>query len=547
MNNFTFAIIVAALGASSANAQPFTFKGQLTTPTPFTKQARSLQSHAVTSVAQRATRLGQKAQNVFETFAPQRVKAHALSRATQSPIWTPRHEVVYERSYKGGDWYLSEDITNYYDESGRNYGFKGMTTDETEAHPYYRQMTTYDAQGRRSVVTDEVSDDGITFTPNWRYTYTYDTQVPDFVTEEKCQMWNGQEYVDTIYGAGFKRVDIERDAQGRVLSVSNYYMSLDYSEPDLQSRLTATYTEGQPNATSIKIEQQDYDYDEDTYVLKESSTYGDIVWAATDNQYVSTDASFMQGNQRLATAHIYNDGEQVGSIEAKYDEQNPDDYSYVIDAEAGKHEFKVWTVDDNGSYRWENLTTYYENEWQSSGWDLDSTIVNYDSHRNMVLYERYQNSDIKVANGTPAELAEGEKYTISYNPVYDMPDSVLFTGWRYVPTDPENPWASEPMYVDLKNTKYSDFVDATTGAGLETGIASTTTAATANCNMERTAEGITLSVTGKFSYRVYDVAGRIITSGTANEQTTIAQDALPTGTSIVQVITAQGTQSWKVQ
>ena len=135
MNNFTFAIIVAALSASSAYAQPLALNGPLTAPAPFTKQARSLQSRAITKVAQRATRFGQKAQSVFETFAPQRIKAHALSSATHSPIWTPRHEVVYERSYKGGDWYLSEDITNYYDETGRNYGFKGMTTDETEAHP----------------------------------------------------------------------------------------------------------------------------------------------------------------------------------------------------------------------------------------------------------------------------------------------------------------------------------------------------------------------------------------------------------------------------
>ena len=205
----------------------------------------------------------------------------------------------------------------------------------------------------------------------------------------------------------------------------------------------------------------------------------------------------------------------------------------------------MWTVDDNGSYRWENLTTYYENDWQGSGWDLDSTIVNYDSHHNMVLYERYQNSDVKVANGDPAELSDGEKYTISYNDVYDMPDSVLFTGWRYVSTDPENPWNSEPMYVDLKNTKYSDFVDATTGAGSVTGIAATTTMA--NCDMTRTTEGIKLTATGKFGYRVYDVAGRIITSGTANGQTTISQHVLPAGTSIVQITTAQGTQSWKVQ
>ena len=68
MNNFTFAIIVAALSASSAYAQPLALNGPLTAPAPFTKQARSLQSRAITKVAQRATRFGQKAQSVFETF-----------------------------------------------------------------------------------------------------------------------------------------------------------------------------------------------------------------------------------------------------------------------------------------------------------------------------------------------------------------------------------------------------------------------------------------------------------------------------------------------
>lgn len=42
MNNFTFAIIVAALSASSAYAQPLALNGPLTAPAPFTKQARSL-------------------------------------------------------------------------------------------------------------------------------------------------------------------------------------------------------------------------------------------------------------------------------------------------------------------------------------------------------------------------------------------------------------------------------------------------------------------------------------------------------------------------
>lgn len=530
MNRLILATLAAALCATTASAQSFTdSKGQQ--PAPFTQQRRDAKLRS----------------NVFNAFAPQRIKERAFSRAAKTPIWTPLHEVVYERSYKGGDWYLSEDITNFYDKTGRNYGFKGYTTDESEAHPYYRQMTQYDAQGRRSVVTDEVSDDGLTFTPNWRYTYTYDNVVPDFVVEEKCEMWNGQEYVDTIYGAGFKRVDIERDAQGRVLSVSNYYMSLDYAEPDLQARLTVTYTDGQPNATGIKLEEQDYDYDEDAYVLAEKSTYGDIVWAETDNQYVQTDASFMQGSQRLTSANIYSGGEKAGTIAAKYDETNPDDYSYAIETEAGKHEFKVWTVDGNGSYRWENLTTYYENEWQSSGWDLDSTIVNYDDHKNMVLYERYQNSDIKVANGQPAELAEGEKYTISYNKIYDMPDSVLFTGWRYVPTDPDNPWSSEPKYVDLKNTKYSDFVDATTGKGLETGVSQAATGQSAIASLVRHADGITITATGRMQYRVFDAAGRIVTSGTANGTATLADEALPTGISIVQVATAQGTKSWKVE
>lgn len=547
MRNFTFAIMAAIVGATAAQAQSFAVKNTFAPVAPFTKQAKVATSQAQTKIAFRPSAFGRQGQSVFNTFAPQRAKARVMNSAEQAPIWSPLREVVYERSYKGGDWYLSEDITNFYDETGRNYGFKGMTTDSTEAHPYYRQITYYDEQGRRSMVTDEVSDDGMNFTPNWRYTFTYDNVVTDFVVKELCQMWNGQEYVDTIYGAGYKSVVIERDAQGRVLSASNYYMSLDYAEPELQARLTVSYTDGQPNATSIKMEEQEYDYYENIYVMKESSTYADIVWAETDNQYVATDASFMQGKQRLTSANVYMDGNKVGSINASYDAKNPEDYSYVIDQTAGKHEFKVWTVDENGSYRWENRTTYYENEWQSSGWDLDSAIVNYDDHRNMVLSERYQNSDVKVENGEPVELANGEKYKISYNPVYDLPDSVLFTGWRYVPVEnAANPWDAEPKYVDLKNTKYSNFVNAATGAGLESGIAQTQSEAVA-VSMQRTSEGVALTSAGKMQYRVFDVSGRLVASGLANGKVVVPASVLPVGTSVVQVVTAQGVKSWKVQ
>lgn len=405
-------------------------------------------------------------------------------------------------------------------------------------------MTYYDELGRKAMVTDEVSDDGVNFTPNFRYTYEYDAVVKDFVTKEECLMWNGKEYTDTIYGAGYKQTIIERDAQGRVTSALNYYMSGDYAEPDLRARITVTYTDGQPNATAIKVEEQDYDYDTDSYVLMEKQTYGDLVWAATDNQYIEADASFMQGNQRLTSATLYYADEERGKVTAQYDEQNPEDYSYNYTTAAGINDFKVWTVDENGSYRYENKTTYIETDYQSSGWDLDSVIVDYDNHGYEVLYEKYLNSDIKVANGEPAELQDGEKYTIWYNDKYAHPDSVLYTGWRYVPTDPDNPWSSDPMYVDLKMTKYSDFVDATTGVA--SSIAKTTTDAT-DVELARTATGVSITAAGAMKYRVCDAAGRTFVVGTANGTLTLSNNALPKGVSIIQVSTAQGTKTFKVK
>lgn len=541
MRNFTFAFLAAVVCGTSANAQSLLSQRLSATPTPFVHQSHA--GKAGTNSVGASTDGKRQAQTLFETFASNRVKSRAFSNAAQTPIWAPRHEVVYERSYKGGDWYLTEDITNYYDTTGRNYGFVGRTTDTSEAHPYYRQMTYYDEQGRRVKVTDEVSDDGVNFTPNWVYTYTYDPVVANFVIEEKCQMWNGTEYVDTLEGAGFKQTVIERDGQGRVLSATNYYKSIDYSEPDLRSRVTVTYADGQPHATAIKVEEQDWDYDTYDYALMEKQTYRDIVWAATDDQYINAESSFMQGEQRFASADLYRNGEKAGTVNAAYDEKNPEDYSYHLETASGKYDFKVWTVDENGSYRWENKTTYIENEYQGSGWDLDSTIVNYDSHLNMVLYERWQNSDIKVANGDSAELSEGEKYTIDYNPVYDLPDSVLFTGWRYVSDNPDNPWDATPRYVDLKITKYSDFVDASTGEA--TGIAQTTVRTDA-ATLQYTSAGLGLQAQGEMQYSVYDAAGRTIVCGMANGQTYIDASALAKGVNIVKVSTKQGTKSWKI-
>ena len=540
MKNFTFVMLAAIAFSTMAQAQTFSLKQNQSTLTPFTAQTdRAKRGSQKLFNARNA-----KTANVFDMFAPQRIKARARATQAATPIWVPRHEVVYERSYKGGDWYLSDEITNYYDTEGRNHGIMGKTTDADEAHPYYRQMTYYDELGRKAVVTDEVSDDGVNFTPNFRYTYEYDSVVKDFVTKEECLMWNGKEYTDTIYGAGYKQTIIERDAQGRVTSALNYYMSGDYAEPDLRARITVTYTDGQPNATAIKVEEQDYDYYEDTYILMEKQTYGDLVWAATDNQYIDADASFMQGNQRLTSSTLYYDGEEKGKVTAQYDAQNPEDYSYNYTTAAGINDFKVWTVDENGSYRYENKTTYIETDYQGSGWDLDSVIVDYDNHGYEVLYEKYLNSDVKVANGDPAELQDGEKYTIWYNDKYAHPDSVLYTGWRYVPTDPNNPWSSDPMYVDLKMTKYSDFVDATTGVA--SSIAQTTTE-TADIQLARTVTDVTITTTGAMKYRVCDAAGRTFVIGSANGTLTLTNNALPKGVSIIQVSTAKGTKTFKVK
>lgn len=540
MKNFTLVMLSALTFNTITQAQVLNLKQNEPTLAPFTAQTDGTKKGKPNSCNVRNA----KTTNAFEIFAPNRIKARARSRAAIQPIWVPRHEVVYERSYKGGDWYLSDDITNYYDTEGRNHGIMGKTTDETEKHPYYRQMTYYDEMGRKATVTDEVSDDGINFTPNFRYTYKYDSVVKDFVTKEECLMWNGKEYTDTIYGAGYKQTIIERDAQGRVTSALNFYMSGDYAEPELRARITVTYTDGQPDATSIKVEEQDYDYDTDSYVLMEKQTFGDLVWATTDNQYINADASFMQGDQRLNSSTLYYDGEEVGKVTAQYDNKNPEDYSYNYTTAAGINDFKVWTVDENGSYRYENRTTYIENDFQGSGWDLDSVIVDYDNHGYEVLYEKYLNSDIKVAAGDPAELQDGEKYTIWYNDKYAFPDSVLFTGWRYVPTDPDNPWSSEPKYVDLKMTKYSDFVDATTGVA--SSIAKTTTNAD-EVKLTHTPTGITVTATGVMNYRVYDATGRTFVTGTANGTLSLSNNALPKGVSIIQVSTIQGTKTFKVK
>lgn len=539
MKNFTFVMLAAMAFSTMANAQSFYSKQNLSKPVPFTKQTdvRTQQASA------NPFNLRNAQTNAFEMFAPQRVKARARVLKATQPIWLPRHEVVYQRSYKGGDWFLSDDITNYYDTEGRNHGFMGRTTDESEAHPYYRQMTYFDELGRTVVVTDEVSDDGVNFTPNFRYTYEYDSVVKNFTTKEECLMWNGKEYTDTIYGAGYKQNIIERDAQGRVTSALSYYMSGDYAEPDLRTRITVTYTDGQPDATTIKVEEQDFDYDVYDYVLMEKQTFSDLVWAVTDNQYVEP-SSFMQGGQRLTSATIYNGGEKVGTVTAQYDEQNPEDYSYNYTTPAGINDFKVWTVDENGSYRYENKTTYIETDYQGSGWDLDSVIVDYDNHGYEVLYEKYLNSDVKVANGEPAELQDGEKYTIWYNDQYAYPDSVLYTGWRYVPTDPNNPWSSDPMYVDLKMTKYSDFVDVTTG---EASSIAKTTATDESIQTVRSATGVTITATGNMKYTICDIVGRTYVVGTANGSVTLPNNALPKGVSIIQVNTAQGSKTFKLK
>ena len=548
MKTFTFVMLSALTCGSVASAQPFQSVPGRSRALPFA----SVLHNGVDAKAQ----VGRSGKNFGKLLFGGRQAQAPVSCLSQSkaaevlPIWVPQTEEVWTRSYKtpDADMQRAERYTLFYDKNGSECGWRLHSFAEGDTLPYSRQMVSYDEQGRQSVVTFEVSKDGKTYSPFWITTYKYDPVVQSFVTEQKTLMWNADSAAYVFGdGGGCKRWNIVRDARGRVLTSEYWYQDYSTPTPQLKQRLTATYADSVGHAVDIKYEGLEYDYNTNEDVWQETESYRSIKWAATDDQYVDIDASFLQGEQRMLAADTYYAGQANGTLSVTYDAKNVEDYAYVIDQPGvGKQEFKIWTTDANGSYEYHNKTTYIANDYQGSGWDLDSVVVKNDDHGYTVSQEKYLLSDVKVANGEGYELQDGNKYHITYHPEYDTPQSVAYEGYYYISTDPDNPWGSfEQRYVETKRTDYSDYINAAEGAGEFTAIKPVGKSAV-DIDVRMGANQVSFTAPGLKSYRLFDAKGRVCLLATGRDGGTVNTSSLPKGQYLLQIVTVNGVKCVKI-
>lgn len=332
MKTFTFVMLSALTCGSVASAQPFQSVPGRSRALPFASVLHN-GVDAKAQVGRSGKKIGKLLFGGRQAQAP--VSCLSQSKAAEVlPIWVPQTEEVWTRSYKtpDADMQRAERYTLFYDKNGSECGWRLHSFAEGDTLPYSRQMVSYDEQGRQSVVTFEVSKDGKTYSPFWITTYKYDPVVQSFVTEQKTLMWNADSAAYVFGdGGGCKRWNIVRDARGRVLTSEYWYQDYSTPTPQLKQRLTATYADSVGHAVDIKYEGLEYDYNTNEDVWQETESYRSIKWAATDDQYVDIDASFLQGEQRMLAADTYYAGQANGTLSVTYDAKNVEDYAYVID------------------------------------------------------------------------------------------------------------------------------------------------------------------------------------------------------------------------
>ncbi len=325
-----------------------------------------------------------------------------LASQSATSIWKPRTEQVFE--CWDGEWMLSSTYTY-------TYNIKGLpvVTLEDMDGDLYRTTYTYNENGKKTVelVESAISEDGEVgeFTPSEKKVKEYDPIMKDLVVLNNEMVFDEVENDWVVQGNCFKRT-ITRDAANNVtgLTVATWLLQTapngelvgDYSDIE---KFEVTY-DADGKASTYSIYFLDYDYNTGTTFWGTPTEYKNIKWQNTNGQFRSTDfTEYLVGDNRVASADVYEDGEQTGTITVTYKEGTRDFTAVIEDAEGiSKEVHMLETLDENGSYK--ESFVYYEDMDGNGKWEnnpdegiyeisSEEVIANYDAQGNLVKEEYF--------------------------------------------------------------------------------------------------------------------------------------------------------------
>jgi len=420
MKTTTLFTVLALAGTLSLSAQP---AGRRTT------KAKGVFGFVAKKSTQEQAQPGHCASR---TKAP--LKASA---APAAPIWCAA--TIAEEIYDG-EWLPMSVTTSTYNTAGLP-----LVEIHDEDGLLFRTTYRYDANNQELEVIEETNEEGEGYYNSARKTYEYDTVVKDFRTATTNYVWDDVESAWTEQGNIWKR-SVNRNNQGNVTDIT---VSVPYQGSMMPTeKTTITYDATTQKADTWSFQQYDSYLEEWGAPL----TYSDIVWENTNGQLVLSSEQFVLGDNRLKSAMITDEGEDIGLLQVTYAAGKRDfDARLIYSDGTGYETHKLTTLDENGSYR-EEMGSYDETGAEIG---FEYVIEKYDAQSNPVLYEEYFSEE-----GGEPELMGGTK--VEYT--YDEQNRLLTeTQYEWTPTYDDDDNMTGGSYEPMVRRVYSDYKDVTTG------------------------------------------------------------------------------------
>lgn len=262
---------------------------------------------------------GASAASRFKSKAAKRPAKTMIQKApAASGTWRPVSVTEYMYGmFEENEWAELGTTTFSYDANG-NVATETATYAEEE-DSYSITVYTYDENGQ--ILTSETSEfyDG-TLEPSSRVEFVWDPVVKTFFTSRMGYDYNGTDW-QTNYRC--ETNEVTRNAAGNVTEVLK---SLPLYN-DMRPAYKTVWTYGEDGKADTYEYYGNYSYTSDiNWQLEESTSYRNIKWAATDGQLVRSIDTYIEGDNRIASAEVYYEDELDGHMFVEYNDEKPGDY-----------------------------------------------------------------------------------------------------------------------------------------------------------------------------------------------------------------------------
>ena len=387
------------------------------------------------------------AQGTYPPLLKNRVKAH-LEEKGDGAIWRPGTQVI--STMNDNEWQNEERATGTYDSNGNATTIfieNLMWTPESSTTRYSYYVNTFNSYGNSLAGVTSFGNDKENLEEAYKYEYTYDEVVPDFVTSDISYFKTDGVWTKDLRS---KKNDVTRDEKGRVTEVMKYRVNQKGEYITREKDFISYGEDGKPS--QIKVYEYREIYETGEAELADIITYTNIVWKSCDNQILNG-LELYQGANRILSAKMFYGDREYGNISVEY---GPGENDYTAIEETKDPIFlTAKTITE-----WREINPYdsysilKEETYRESG-NKTNVLANYESVTNDA-YGNLLERIMKVRYNGEITSLDKEIGEVEYDKTYGYP--LIYTKLNSYND-------SEP--VPVFRIEYSDYKNCRETTGIE--------------------------------------------------------------------------------